>query len=160
VKYLLAALLAMTATNASAQFKATTPTIPTQFPFGVSCGPLSVWPPERDDDPVHLIFVSPGFKFIDDEKRGPLETLTVVHNTVFGRAFTRSDQYTNDYLAQTPDKLEIVWKGSLKKKPSAKMTGRLWNESGSGRWFYSEFIEEGGQVKMKLLAGCHPAGPD
>jgi hypothetical protein len=90
-----------------------------------------------------------------------LETLTITHNTVFGRFFTRSEQYTNDYLAQSPDKLEITWKGSLKKKTSAKMTGRLWNESGSNRWYYSEIlVEAGGQVKMKLLAGCHPAGPD
>jgi len=108
-----------------------------------------------------MIYVAPSFKSLPDDKVGPLEMLTISHNTVFGRSFTRSEQYTNDYLAQTPDKLEITWKGSMKKRPSAKMTGRLWNESGSNRWFYSEIlVDGGGQVKMKLLAGCHPAGPD
>ena len=161
VKYFLAALSVLVATDACAQFKATTPAAPTQFPSGLSCGPLSLWPPERDDDPVNLIYVAPAFKSLPDDKVGPLETLAITHNTVFGRSFTRSEQYTNDYLAQTPDKLEITWKGSLKKKSSAKMTGRLWNESGSNRWFYSELlVEGGGQVRMKLLAGCHPAQPD
>src|SRR4051794_4618831 len=100
VKYLVTALFALIVTDAAAQFKATAPAVPTQFPSGLSCGPLSLWPPERDNDPVHLIYVGLSFKSLPDDKVGPLEMMTISHNTVFGRSFLRSEQYTNDYLVQ------------------------------------------------------------
>ena len=155
VKHILAALSVVFATEAAAQFKTTVPATPTQFPSGLSCGPLSLWPYERDDDPVNQINVAIDFKSLPDDKPGPLETLSITHNTVFGRSFTRSEQYTNDYLAQTANKLEISWKGSLKRRPTTKMSGRVWHDSGTNRWFYSEVIAEAGNVSMKLLAGCH-----
>src|SRR6516165_7072205 len=127
MKYVVAALLVLSTTAASEQFQENTQVLPTQFPTGLACGRLELWPPERDDDPVHIIFVGTSFKDLPGDKVGPLETLAVTHTTVFGRSFTRSDQYTNDFLAQTPNKLEIVWRGSLKKSPSTKMTGRVWN---------------------------------
>jgi hypothetical protein len=161
MKHLLAAAFSIIiVTDAAAQFK-TTVESPTEFPTGLSCGPISLWPPERDNDPVNQIFLSINFKSLPDDKVGPLETLDITHSTVFGRSFTRSEQYSNDYLAQTPNKLEISWKGSLKKRTSTKMNGRVWNESGTNRWFYSEIIvEAGGYVGMKLLAGCHPSERD
>ena len=152
----LSAVLVGCATSAIAQFTATPTKLPKEFPHGLACGPLSVWPPNRDDDPVHLIYITPGFKYIEkSDIPGPLETFNVVHNTVFGRIFNRSDQYIGDYLAQLPGKFEIVWKGSLKKNPAVRMTGRLWNESTSGRWYYSELIEERGTTRAKILSGCH-----
>lgn len=152
------AVLALTCGATRAEFKVTNP-VPTQFPGTLMCGILQLAPLERDDDPINVIYVNSGFKY-DGDKIGPLESLTVVHKSVFGKYYDRTTQYTNDYLAQTPGKLEILWRGSLKRKPSTKMLGRIWNESGSNRWFYSELITDGGAVSMKMLAGCHASEGD
>jgi hypothetical protein len=155
VKTVISSVVAMLAwTPAFAQFT-TTNRPAAEMPYVLDCGILELWPAQRDDDPVYRILITPGFNEAKDGEKAALETLAVAHNTVFGKVFLRSDQYTNDYMAQTPGKLEVTWRGSWKRRPSVKMVGRMWNDSTSGRWFYSEFQEENGQTRMKMLAGCH-----
>lgn len=138
--------------SASAEFSVTNKT-PSSLPHVLSCGVLSLWPPEREDDPINVISIV--FGFDDNDK---FTNLTVSHNSVFGRRIDRTDQYANDYLTQIPNKLEVIWRGSLKKKMSIKMTGRVWNEARNGRWYYSEIIEDGSNTNMKMLAGCRDVG--
>jgi hypothetical protein len=153
-KFLFAVSLMLLPSVAQAQFKSTLPQAPTEFPTELVCGIISLWPPEKDDDPVHVVEVIPGFDY-SNNTRGALQTLLVKHTTIFGRVFTRSDQYSGDYLRQTPGQLEIIWRGTLKKNGGVKMVGRIWNERSNGRWYYSENIEDNGQPRMKMLAGCH-----
>lgn len=139
---------------AMAQFRATGPAEPVEFPFSLTCGILQQVPSERDDDPVHVILVTPGFKNVDGKQ--VLTDLGVLHITAFGRKFPRSDQYSNDYLAQVPGKLDITWRGTWRKNGAVRMTGRVWHSADRGRWFYSEEQTRDGRPQMRTLAGCHP----
>jgi hypothetical protein len=154
LRYLVVALLLL-AVPANAQFRATPPAGATDFPYSLTCGILKLAPGERDDDPVHMIVVKPGFK--EEGGKQVLSDLSVVHISVFGRSFSRSDQYSNDQLSQAQGRLEVTWAGAWRKNPNVRMVGRLWHtDDRGGRWFYSESQSKAGRPEMEMLAGCHP----
>jgi hypothetical protein len=138
---------------AQAQFKATPHT--STFEGGnFECGILQLAEGRRDADPVATINIFLGFNEDDDKV---LDTMNVSHGTAFGANYSRSDQYKDVSLVQTPGKLEVIWHGVWKKNSSVIMTGRIWNDATTGRWFYSEFQTRDGQPQMRMLAGCHHA---
>ena len=155
-RYAVGIALLLAAGPALAEFKPTAPS-PVEFPYSLTCGILQMTPSEREDDPVHAIVVKPAFK--DGESKQVLSGLDVVHVTAFGRRFSRSDQYSNELLEQTPGRLEITWRGSWRRNPSIKMTGRVWYAADRGRWFYGEQQTKDGRQEMQMLAGCHPTEP-
>jgi hypothetical protein len=135
---------------ARAEFKVTNPA-PTMTPLVLVCGVLAVQPRDNNDKaPICMIALRFNFDDRDESHEGKLSGLDIRHISVFGASYIRADQYSNDYLAQTPGKVEITWRGSLKKNRQVKMVGRVWIESDSGHWFYSEVVTGGsGFVNMK-----------
>ena len=137
-----------------AQFKANDNSM--SFGNGIfECGIVQTVPRDSDNDPTYKINLSVGFN-TDELKK--LSDMNVVHVSVDGKTYPRADQYTNDALWQIPGKLEIFWKGTWKKNPSVKMTGRFWNEVSNRRWFYTETQSRGGSVRMQMTSICHPIG--
>jgi hypothetical protein len=139
-------------TPALAQFTATNPnqTLTEQFHNGsFECVPVFLWPRERDNDPIYKITV------VLDWDNTSLMSMGVVHNSIADKIFVRSDQYSNDYLAQTPNHLEINWRGSWVKNSNVLMNGRLWNEAGTTKWYYSETQTRNGYDSMKMRSVCH-----
>jgi hypothetical protein len=142
------------ATQAQAQFKNTSPTVPTEFPAFLECGTIRLNPPETSSDPIYKILIFPKFD------GNIFESLDITHYSVSGNEYKRSDQYKNASLKQVPSHLEIIWSGTWKKNAAVSMFGRFWNPLGTDKWFYSETQTKYGRVQMEMLSLCHAVQGD
>jgi hypothetical protein len=144
----------LSASAAAAQFTASAPA-EANFGNGLfECGVVRLTPRDNDPDPIFKILPEVTFKADDPTQ---LASMTVTHYSVVGKAYPRSEQYTDDSLVRTPHKLEIIWRGRWKKNQSVTMVGRLWNDEATRRWFYSETQSKNGYPEMQMISACHIA---
>lgn len=141
----------------AAQFKATGGGGMTFGHGNFECGVVQVSPRDNDPDPIYKINISVGFL---DGEPAKLDTMTIVHASVDGKIYPRSDQYSNDKLFQVPGKLEVTWQGHWKKNTAVVMNGRIWNDANNRRWFYSEDQYKNGRQEMHMLSICHLLEPN
>jgi hypothetical protein len=142
----------LSASSGSAQFVASTPTALNFGGGAFECGIVRLTPRDNDSDPIYKI--QPNLTFKDDAST-QLETMTVTHYSVVGKSYPRSEQYTDDSLVRTPNKLEVVWRGHWKRNQAISMVGRLWNDAATNRWFYSETQSKNGYAEMQMVSICH-----
>jgi len=99
-------------------------------PVNLECG-IIAQTADRDTDRVYKIDVQ--IKFEDS---GKPTRLNIVHTTVSGKEYTRSDQYTDGKIVQKPNTLEWVWYGSRKNE---MMLGTVLRND-QDEWYYSEYL--------------------
>jgi hypothetical protein len=147
--FALAALLFSTVAFADFQVapSASPPFWPVDGAF--ECGVISLRPPDGDRDPIKTITIT-----VKVNDAGNLTNMEVIHNSVFGKHYVRSEQYGYSKLEQEPGKLDATWVGVLTRNPNVIMAGRIFNRASDHKWFYREIIEEHGRTKMDMLAGC------
>jgi hypothetical protein len=151
MKYFLVATLSMFLCSTSfAQFKAG-PEL-TGWPGNAyECGIVSLEPRDRDSDPIYKIDIN--LSFAEDDKTKVTE-MNVVHTSVTGKNYPRSDQYGPATLNQVSNHADLSWRGVWKKNNAVYMVGRFWMD-GDGRLKYVEVQSRNGSPQMKMLSICH-----
>src|ERR1700730_3440830 len=131
VKLLVSLLIFLLAlSDANAEFRATAPPEVGQGPYALECAILKCTDDQRKDrDPIYKISVLVSF-----DKNHKLDTLSVIHTSVAGNTYDRSNQYGQASIWQTPGRMEYYWKGA---RNNTEMVGEVWH-SAEGKWFYSE----------------------
>lgn len=143
--------------SAHAQSEFRTPPSLADFQGGIfQCSIIRLKEERADADPVASIQVALRF----NQNRITIDGMSIKLFTVFEQIFSRADQYSNVILTQPPGQLEAVWRGSWNKNPVVVMTGRLWFEPAGRHWYYSEYQEIYGVIRMRMLSGCIPASID
>jgi hypothetical protein len=74
------------------------------------CGVVRLTPRDRDNDPIYKINVM--IRFADDDNTKNVIGLDVVHTSVDGKTYNRSEQYDRNRLNPIPNKLDIYWYGN------------------------------------------------
>jgi hypothetical protein len=123
---LVATMLAAISASAHAQFNNVQPKQLDDW-TALECGILKSTD-DDDDDLVYKINVTLKLE------HGQLKEMWVKHTTASGAHYTRSDQYQQASIWQTPDKEEWYWRG---KRGQNTMVGEVWRDR-ENKWWYSE----------------------
>jgi hypothetical protein len=146
-------LLCLFASASFAQFKAG-PEVTGWPDYAYECGILSLKPRDRDPDPIYKVNIN--LNFADDNK-SKISEMNVVHTSLSGKGYLRSDQYGPATLTQVPNHADVSWRGVWKKNNAVYMTGRFWMDA-DGRFKYLEVQSRNGVPQMQMLSICHVIG--
>jgi hypothetical protein len=136
-------LLWLGATAANGQFLARE-----ERPYNVlslECKVTRVTPPDHDRDPGYKVNLSAGFY-----GNSKVRSFDVVHTTVSGKEYHRSDQYTDTNL--TDYNGTIRWTGW--RSDNRMMVGTLYSAA-HGRWRYDEEVRHNDRIETTINTVCH-----
>jgi hypothetical protein len=139
------AAMLMLASTARADFHAAQPKSITGF-TALECSVVNEMPRDRDPNPVYKINVN-----LDLNDAGKINSMGVILTTRNGKAYDRSEQYSNGSVSQKQGFREWYWNGS---RGAVNMLGTLYNNDRDG-WMYREQIIKNGRVEYTMLSDCH-----
>jgi hypothetical protein len=136
-----------------AQFRAKRFDIQPNQAVQLECAPVKITPRDRDRDPVYKIDVD-----LEFDNNSNIDSLNVVHTTMDGNVYIRSDQYNQTGLSQPiPYRTKWIWRGVWKKHSNFVMLGDV-TRSAAGTWTYTETLLRNGAVNMVMESRCHVEG--
>jgi len=117
----------------------------------LECGIVGLEPREADNDPIYKILLN----VTVNDANTQVQSLGVLHVSVDGKIYDRSEQYKFGGLESTPGKLDLVWQGVWRKNSDVTMLGHLYNAANTRRWVYIEVQFKNNRQQMQMMSICH-----
>jgi hypothetical protein len=112
------------------------------------CAVVNVVPPDHDRNPGYKVNLAA--EFGDNNN---IVSFDVVHTTLDGTTYNRSEQYINGTLVG--NRQRIAWSGW--RGGNTQMLGTLGAQG--GRWMYTEVVHKNNRTETTINTVCHMTGP-